>query len=150
MAEGMSEHFQQFFVSAREALRSLVPKRLRSDIPVVPVVRLSGVIGFSTPLKPGLTLAGLARQLDRAFTMRNARAVALVINSPGGSPVQSHLIYHRIRALAAENQRPVIAFTEDVAASGATCCLRGRRDHLRSLLHRWILGSSAAPSGFVK
>jgi serine protease SohB len=118
MAEGMSEHFQQFFVSAREALRSLVPKRLRSDIPVVPVVRLSGVIGFSTPLKPGLTLAGLARQLDRAFTMRNARAVALVINSPGGSPVQSHLIYHRIQALAAENQRPVIAFTEDVAASG--------------------------------
>jgi serine protease SohB len=118
MAEGMSEHFQQLFANAREAFRTLIPKRLRRDIPVVPVVRLSGVIGFSTPLKPGLTLAGLARQLDRAFTMRNARAVALVINSPGGSPVQSHLIYHRIRALAAENQRPVIAFTEDVAASG--------------------------------
>jgi serine protease SohB len=118
MAEGMSKHFQQLFASARETLRPLVPKWLRGDIPVVPVVRLSGVIGFSTPLKPGLTLAGLARQLDRAFTMRNARAVALVINSPGGSPVQSHLIYQRIRALAAEHQRPVIAFTEDVAASG--------------------------------
>ena len=50
--------------------------------------------------------------------MRKARAVALLINSPGGSPVQSHLIYRRIRALAAENKRPVIAFAEDVAASG--------------------------------
>jgi signal peptide peptidase SppA len=50
--------------------------------------------------------------------MRRAQAVALVINSPGGSPVQSHLIYRRIRELAAENKRPVIAFAEDVAASG--------------------------------
>jgi signal peptide peptidase SppA len=81
-------------------------------------VRLSGVIGFSTPLRPGLTLASVARQLERAFAMRNAPAVALLINSPGGSPVQSHMIYQRIRALAAEKGRPVIAFTEDVAASG--------------------------------
>jgi signal peptide peptidase SppA len=50
--------------------------------------------------------------------MRHARAVALLINSPGGSPVQSHLIYRRIRQLAAENTRPVIVFAEDVAASG--------------------------------
>jgi serine protease SohB len=82
------------------------------------VVPLSGVIGFSTPLKPGLTLSGVARQLDRAFGMRHARAVALVINSPGGSPAQSHLIYRRIRALAAEKKLPVLAFAEDVAASG--------------------------------
>jgi serine protease SohB len=87
-------------------------------LPVVPVVRLAGVIGFSTPLKPGLTLATIARALERAFSMRAARAVALLINSPGGSPVQSHLIYRRIRQLAAENTRPVIAFAEDVAASG--------------------------------
>jgi serine protease SohB len=87
-------------------------------LPVVPVVRLAGVIGFSTPLKPGLTLATIARALERAFSMRTARAVALLINSPGGSPVQSHLIYRRIRQLAAENPRPVIAFAEDVAASG--------------------------------
>ena len=119
MAEqGMFEHLQQLLASAREALRPFVPKRLRSDIPVVPVVRLSGVIGFSTPLKPGLTLASVARQLERAFGMRRACAVALLINSPGGSPVQSHLIYRRIRALAAEKKRPVIAFAEDVAASG--------------------------------
>src|SRR6266567_6021776 len=116
--QGMSEHLLQLFAGAREALRPLLPKRLRGDIPVVPVVWLSGIIGFSTPLKPGLTLATLARPLERAFTMRHARAVALLINSPGGSPVQSHLIYRRIRALAAEHQRPVIVFAEDVAASG--------------------------------
>jgi serine protease SohB len=100
------------------ALRSLVPKRWRGDIPIVPVVRLSGTIGFSTPLRPGLTLAGSARSLGRAFAIRRAKAVALVINSPGGSPVQSHLIYRRIRELSEENGKPVIAFVEDVAASG--------------------------------
>jgi serine protease SohB len=119
MAEqGMSEHLQQLWAGARTALRPVLPKRFRGDIPVVPVVQLSGVIGFSTPLKPGLTLASVARQLDRAFGMRHARAVALVVNSPGGSPAQSHLIYRRIRALAAEKKLPVIAFAEDVAASG--------------------------------
>src|SRR5215470_9646352 len=116
--QGTSEHLRQLFASAREAVRPMLPKRLRGDIPIVPVLRLSGVIGFSTPLRPGLTLAGLARQLERAFTLRNARAVALLINSPGGSPVQSHLIYRRIRALATEHKLPVIAFAEDVAASG--------------------------------
>jgi signal peptide peptidase SppA len=116
--KNMTEHLRQLFASARESIRPILPKRLRGDIPVVPVVRLSGVIGFSTPLKPGLTLATCARSLDRAFSMRRAQAVALLINSPGGSPVQSHLIYRRIRALAAENKRPVIAFAEDVAASG--------------------------------
>src|ERR1700732_3829192 len=119
MAEiGIPEQLQRFFAGACEKLLPLVPKRFRGDIPVVPVVRLSGVIGFSTPLKPGVTLAGMARPLERAFNTRNARAVALVINSPGGSPVQSHLIYRRIRQLAEEKKRPVIAFVEDVGASG--------------------------------
>ena len=113
----MAEPLQQLFAGARDALRPMLPKRLRG-LPVVPVVRLAGVIGFSTPLKPGLTLATVARALERAFNMRAARAVALLINSPGGSPVQSHLIYRRIRELAAESARPVIAFAEDVAASG--------------------------------
>jgi signal peptide peptidase SppA len=112
------EHSRQLFASAREALRPILPRRIRGDIPVVPVVRLSGVIGLSTPLKPGLTLANVARPLDRAFRMRKARAVALLINSPGGSPVQSHLIYRRVRQLALEHGRRVIAFAEDVAASG--------------------------------
>lgn len=99
-------------------LRSLVPQRFRRDHPVVPVVRLTGIVGFSTPLRPGLTLAGLARTLDRAFSLRHAAAVALVVNSPGGSPVQSHLIFCRIRQLAAQHRRRVIAFIEDAGASG--------------------------------
>jgi serine protease SohB len=98
--------------------RRLVPKRWRRGTAVVPVVRLAGVIGFSTPLRPGLTLAGVARTLERAFNTRNAKAVALLINSPGGSAVQSHLIYQRIRALAAEKDLRVFASVEDVAASG--------------------------------
>jgi serine protease SohB len=114
----MSEHVKQLVAGARRALRPLVPRRLRGDLVVVPVVRLNGIIGLSTPLRPGLTLASVARQLERAFAVRGARAVALVINSPGGSPVQSHLIYRRIRAHAAEKKLPVIAFAEDVAASG--------------------------------
>jgi len=114
----MSEHMKQLFASARETLRPVLPRRLRGDIPIVPVVRLTGIIGISTPLRPGLMLASLARQLERAFAVRHARAVALVINSPGGSAVQSRLIYLRIRALAAEKKLPVIAFAEDVAASG--------------------------------
>src|SRR5436309_566516 len=119
MAEnGMSEHTKQLFASARELLRPVIPRRWWGDVPVVPVVRLAGVIGVSSPLRPGLMLASVARQLERAFAMRKARAVALLINSPGGSPVQSHLIYRRIRQLAAENTRPVIVFAEDVAASG--------------------------------
>jgi serine protease SohB len=100
------------------ALGSLVPARFRTDIPVVPVVRLTGVIGISTPLKPGLTVASVARSLDRAFSTSKARAVALAINSPGGSAAQSHLIYRRIRHLAEEKKLPVIAFIEDVGASG--------------------------------
>lgn len=100
------------------AFRRLLPKRWRERTPVVPVVRLSGTIGFSTPLRPGMTLASSARVLERAFKVRHAKAVAIVINSPGGSAAQSHLIYKRIRSLAAEHKRPVIAFVEDVAASG--------------------------------
>lgn len=96
----------------------LVPRRFRSDIPVVPVVRIAGVIGVVTPLRPGLTLSTIARSLDRAFETPRARAVALIINSPGGSPSQSHLIYRRIRQLADEKKIPVLAFVEDVGASG--------------------------------
>ena len=101
-----------------ERLIELLPARLRPGIAVVPVVRLSGVIGAVTPLRPGMSLAGVAKTLERAFEMKNAKAVALVINSPGGSPVQSRQIYVRIRQLAAEKKLPVLVFVEDVAASG--------------------------------
>src|SRR5690242_7810706 len=97
---------------------SWIPARLRRRRAVVPVVRLSGVIGAVTPLRPGMSLAGVARTLERAFGMKQAKAVALVINSPGGSPVQSRQIYTRIRQLAAEKKLPVLVFVEDVAASG--------------------------------
>jgi len=101
-----------------DRLMALLPARLRPGTAVVPVVRLSGLIGAVTPLRPGMSLAGVARTLERAFAMKHARAVALVINSPGGSPVQSRQIYLRIRQLAAEKQLPVLVFVEDVAASG--------------------------------
>lgn len=99
-------------------LEKIVPAAWRKGVARVPVVRLSGAIGMVTPLRPGLGLAALDKPLERAFTMSGARAVALAINSPGGSPVQSHLIYQRIRQLATQNDLPVIAFVEDVAASG--------------------------------
>src|SRR5918992_5598641 len=86
--------------------------------PVVPVLRLSGVIGGPGLRGGGLTLAALNSALERAFKMRGAKAVALAINSPGGSPVQSALIAERIRLLAAEKQIPVLGFIEDVGASG--------------------------------
>src|SRR5215471_7513266 len=95
-----------------------LPARMRRGTPLVPVVRLAGVIGAVTPLRPGMTLAGLAKTLERAFSFKNARAVALLINSPGGSPVQSRQIYLRIRQLAEEKNLPVLVFVEDVAASG--------------------------------
>src|SRR5258708_28745433 len=92
MPEGpMAEHIRQLSARAALAMRPYLPKRLRRDLPVVPVVRLTGVIGFSTPLRPGLSIAGIARTLERAFGVRNATAVALAINSPGGSAVQAHL-----------------------------------------------------------
>jgi signal peptide peptidase SppA len=101
-----------------DRLMEWLPARLRPGTVVVPVVRLSGLIGAVTPLRPGLSLAGISRTLERAFATKNARAVALAINSPGGSPVQSRQIYLRIRQLAAEKKLPVLVFVEDVAASG--------------------------------
>lgn len=91
---------------------------LRARVPVVPVVRLAGVIGGPSLRGMGLSLSGINPALERAFKMRGAKAVALSINCPGGSPVQSALIAGRIRALASEKNLPVVAFIEDVGASG--------------------------------
>src|SRR6195952_3113612 len=101
-----------------DRLKRLLPEKFRPGGAVVPVVRLAGVIGAVTPLRPGMSLAGVAKTLERAFATKNAKAVALVINSPGGSPVQSRQIYLRIRQLADEKKLPVLVFVEDVAASG--------------------------------
>jgi len=86
--------------------------------PVVSVLRMTGPIGVSGRFRPGLTFSGVTGQIDSAFAVKGVKAVALIINSPGGSPVQSALIMQRIRALAEEKDVPVLAFTEDVAASG--------------------------------
>jgi signal peptide peptidase SppA len=116
----MTEHLTERggLLGLSDRLTEWLPARLRRGAAIVPVVRLSGLIGAVTPLRQGMTLATLARTLERAFAMRNAKAVALVINSPGGSPVQSRQIYLRIRQLAAEKNLPVLVFVEDVAASG--------------------------------
>ncbi|HXA71199.1 MAG TPA: S49 family peptidase [Stellaceae bacterium] len=84
--------------------------------PAVAVLRLEGVIGGRGVR--GLTLQRMAQTIERAFELRNLKAVALAVNSPGGAPVQSALLYRRIRQLAAEKKIPVFAFAEDVAASG--------------------------------
>ena len=99
-------------------LRHLPLRRFKEPPPVVNVLRLAGVIGSFGQFRRGLNLASQARLIERAFKTPRLRAVALAINSPGGSPVQSALIGDRIRALAEEKQVPVIAFAEDVAASG--------------------------------
>lgn len=100
------------------ALESVVPESWWSRGPVVPVLRFSGTIGAVTPLRQGLTMAGCANTIERAFSVKNAEAIAIQINSPGGSPVQSRLIYERIRSLATEKSLKVYVFCEDVAASG--------------------------------
>ncbi len=100
-------------------LAALVPffgRRERQ--PLVAVVRLHGAIGAAGLGRGGLSIAGTSRDLESAFTLRGVKAVALSINSPGGSPVQSNLIYRRIRSLSEEHKIPVIAFCEDAAASG--------------------------------
>ena len=101
---------------AFERLRALLPG---SGVPIVPVMRLAGPIGVRTsPFQQSLSLAGLAGPIRRLFSVKRAPAVAIVINSPGGSPVQSNLIFKRIRQLADEKQKKVFVFVEDVAASG--------------------------------
>ena len=90
----------------------------RKSPPLVPVIRLSGMIMASSGFRRSLSMASMAPLIDKAFSLRRARAVALLINSPGGSPVQSALIYDRIRYLSRQKNIPVLSFVEDVAASG--------------------------------
>ncbi len=86
--------------------------------PTVPVLRFSGPIGMATPLRPGLSLATYAGAIEKAFSMSKLPGVAVVINSPGGSPVQSNLIFKRLRQTAADKKKKIYVFCEDVAASG--------------------------------
>ena len=85
---------------------------------IVPHIRLSGIIGSVGRFKQGLNFAGQQEMIEKAFSIKKALAVAVSINSPGGSPVQSHLIYSYIRKQAKKNKKKVLVFAEDVAASG--------------------------------
>jgi len=91
---------------------------LFSRNPVVPVLRFTGPIGMATPLRPGLALASVAGAIEKAFSLSRLPTVAVAVNSPGGSPVQSNLIFRRIRQLAEEKEKRVYVFCEDIAASG--------------------------------
>ncbi|HEY6670033.1 MAG TPA: S49 family peptidase [Methyloceanibacter sp.] len=102
----------------RQGWRSYLPASWTRRGPLIPVLRFSGAIGMVTPLRPGLSLSTSASAIEKAFSMRGAKAVAIQINSPGGSAVQSMMIYRRIRELAAEKDLKVYVFAEDVAASG--------------------------------
>lgn len=89
-----------------------------NQVPKVNVIELTGVIGQVGPTQRGLTYAKLERVIESAFKPKRLAAVALLINSPGGSPVQSRLIHSAIRRAAVKNGAPVLAFIEDVGASG--------------------------------
>ena len=106
----------------KKALRNLLSKlpidALANPTPVVAVLPLEGVIGTSGRFNNAINLANLEEKIISAFDVYNVKAVALTINSPGGSPVQSELIVMRIRELSKEKEIPVYAFAEDVAASG--------------------------------
>lgn len=100
-------------------LRRLLPKRFRKRELVIPVVRMHGAImAGGSQFRPALNLATYAPLLEKAFSNKDAPAVAISLNSPGGSPVQSRMIYQRIRMLAEEHDKKVLIFVEDVAASG--------------------------------
>jgi signal peptide peptidase SppA len=106
----------------KKAIRTLISKlpidALANPKPVVAILPLEGVIGTSGRFSNAINLANLEEKIKSAFEVYNVKAVALAINSPGGSPVQSELIVMRIRELSKENNIPVYAFAEDVAASG--------------------------------
>ena len=85
---------------------------------IIPHIKLSGVIGNVGKFKQGIDFSGQEEIISKAFSLKKAPCVAITINSPGGSPVQSHLIYNFIRQKAKKNKKKVIVFAEDVAASG--------------------------------
>ena len=85
---------------------------------IVPVVHISGIIGNVGGLRSGITISSVEHLIEKAFKIKNSSAVAIIINSPGGSPVQSSLIYKRIKSLSIKNKTKVFFFVEDVAASG--------------------------------
>ena len=101
----------------KKKLKKLI-KRFTSPPPVVPVVRLEGVIAGSSRYQEALNLRSIGDELTKAFEMDRATVVAIVISSPGGSPTHSALVHDRIRHLAEKNKKEVLVFVEEIAASG--------------------------------
>lgn len=100
-------------------LESILPKRFRKGDVTIPVIQLQGMImAGGSQFRPALNLASVSPLLNKAFADKKAPAVAISINSPGGSAVQSRLIFRRIRDLADEKEKQVLVFVEDLAASG--------------------------------
>ncbi|TWG89613.1 signal peptide peptidase SppA [Mesorhizobium sp. J18] len=103
----------------RPSLSRLLPKRFRPEGVTIPVIRLHGAImAGASQFRQHLSLSSTAGLIEKAFSFKDAPAIAISINSPGGSPVQSRLIYRRIRDLATEKNKTVLVFVEDIAASG--------------------------------
>ena len=96
--------------------------------PVVPVLRFSGPIGLATPLRSGLTIAHAAAGIEKAFELSKTPAVAVLINSPGGSAVQSSLIFRRLRQLAEEKQKKVYVFCEEAVGDSTRYATRDLAD----------------------
>ncbi|WP_142415787.1 S49 family peptidase [Bartonella massiliensis] len=102
-----------------DVIKNFIPQRFSSNKLEIPVVRLQGAImDSSASISRTLSLSRYANILEKAFAHKKAPAVALIINSPGGSPVQSRFIFKRIRDLAEEKNKKVLVFIEDIAASG--------------------------------
>ena len=97
--------------------RNWLQRLLRRGKTTIPVVRLHGVIA-AEQRQGRLNIATVNPLLERAFAIKSAPAIAIIVNSPGGSPVQSRLIGKRIRDLADQHDKPVLVFVEDAAASG--------------------------------
>ena len=103
----------------KSALSRVLPKSLRPEGVTIPVIRLHGpIFAGGSSLRPALSLASTAGLIEKAFAVKDAPAVAVSINSPGGSPVQARLIHNRLRDMAAEKKKTVLVFVEDAAASG--------------------------------
>ncbi|MBL4801892.1 MAG: S49 family peptidase [Emcibacter sp.] len=102
----------------KQLLAKIPLPMFQNPAPVVAILPLEGVIGSASRFSTALNLAGIEDNIKQAFEMSNVKAVALAVNSPGGSPVQSELIMRRIQKLSEEKKIPVYAFAEDVAASG--------------------------------
>lgn len=124
----------------RKLLAKLPLPFLGDSAPVVSVLPLDGVIGSSSRFSEALNLAGVEKRIEAAFDGFGVKAVALAINSPGGSPVQSELIMRKIRRLSEEKEIPVYAFAEDVAASGG---------YMLSLAGEEIYASTASIVGSI-